>query len=82
MKNSLLLSKGEMGQILYPPITELGKYFEAIVGALANKPAIILADEPTGNLDTETSDQEYKLLSNMCIAHSTTLVMGINWVKK
>lgn len=48
----------------------------AIAVALANNPSIILADEPTGNLDTETSDQVYKLLSNMCIAHNTTLVMA------
>jgi putative ABC transport system ATP-binding protein len=37
----------------------------AIARALINKPKIIFADEPTGNLDTKTGDEIMKLFSNL-----------------
>lgn len=47
----------------------------AMARALVNKPAILLADEPTGNLDDETGAAILKLLLAMSRAHATTLVV-------
>jgi len=47
----------------------------AIARALANNPPIILADEPTGNLDTETGRQVIELLMAVNRDRSRTLVL-------
>lgn len=48
----------------------------AIAIALANNPPIVLADEPTGNVDVETAEIIYKHLSHMCQIYGTTLVIA------
>jgi len=47
----------------------------AIARALVNKPTIVLADEPTGELDTETSLGVIKLLKNLNEAEGQTFVI-------
>lgn len=47
----------------------------AIARALANKPTLILADEPTGNLDSEISEKVLSLFLETCRRYGQTLVM-------
>lgn len=48
----------------------------AIARAIVKEPAIILADEPTGNLDTRTGEQVLMLLTSRCREFGTTLIMA------
>lgn len=54
-----------------------------IARALLNSPEIILADEPTGNLDPQTASELIELLYSICQS-GTTVVMAthnLNWIK-
>jgi lipoprotein-releasing system ATP-binding protein len=47
----------------------------AIARALAPKPALILADEPTGNLDTQSANGVFELLRAVSAASGTTVLL-------
>jgi putative ABC transport system ATP-binding protein len=47
----------------------------AIARALVNEPSIVMADEPTGNLDTKSGDEIMELLLNLNKVRGTTLII-------
>lgn len=47
----------------------------AIARALINKPRLILADEPTGNLDSETTENVYTILRNINAEFNTSFII-------
>jgi putative ABC transport system ATP-binding protein len=48
----------------------------AIARALVHKPCVILADEPTGNLDTATGNAILGLLRRICSERGVTVLMA------
>ncbi len=73
-----LLSEVGLGEKLAKKPNELSggeQQRVAIVRALINNPPIILADEPTGNLDSKTSDAVMNVLVRMAREKNTTIVM-------
>ncbi len=47
----------------------------SIARALANQPSVILADEPTGNLDSENGRMIFDLLHNLARSENTTIIV-------
>jgi len=47
----------------------------AVVRAMVNNPLLLLADEPTGNLDTASANDVLKVLSELSAARQTTVLM-------
>jgi putative ABC transport system ATP-binding protein len=63
----------------YPPTLSGGERQRvAIARALANEPRLLLADEPTGALDSETGAQILELLRRVRDEHGTTILLVTN----
>jgi len=74
--NSLLEAVGLLQRALHRPTQLSGgeKQRVAIARALAGDPKIVLADEPTGNLDSKTGEEVVKLLSKICRERGVTII--------
>ncbi|MDX1508478.1 MAG: ATP-binding cassette domain-containing protein, partial [Woeseiaceae bacterium] len=48
----------------------------AVARAIVSKPALILADEPTANLDSKTSDELMQLFTELNANHDTTFIIA------
>lgn len=48
----------------------------AVARAIASRPALVLADEPTANLDSKTSDELMELFTELNDKHSTTFIIA------
>ena len=70
-----LIGIGDMGDRKPTSLSGGQQQRVAIARALVNDPAIILADEPTGNLDSKTGDEIFRLLEGLCKERDATIVI-------
>jgi putative ABC transport system ATP-binding protein len=75
--DELLENVGLTGRRLHTPREMSGGEQQrvSIARALVNNPDIILADEPTGNLDTKTGREIMRLLKEINLSYEKTIVM-------
>lgn len=75
---SEMLSLVGLGKRLHHKPTEMSggqQQRVSIARAFVNKPSIVFADEPTGNLDTKTTYEIMDLMTNMAYEYKQTLII-------
>lgn len=73
-----LLEQVGLGERLNNPASQLSggqQQRVAIARALVMQPALVLADEPTGNLDTHSADDVFALMRDINVARQTTFLI-------
>ena len=75
--NELLAEVGLEDRINHRPTQLSGGQNQrvAVARALANSPAIVIGDEPTGNLDTKSSEKIYELIRRLNREHGQTFIL-------
>ncbi len=77
-RSAAMLAEVGLGGRLHSAVDQLSvgeQQRVAIARALVHEPAVLLADEPTGNLDEETASQVLRVLLSLTRSRGTTLIV-------